>query len=110
MSRLFVLRDPMYVTGRHADELCYYFHIGHLMYYVYISKAQYYIQGQPGCSCLDCSASCPAPPPRPPPAKPFSIGGADGYAVIMAIVFVIFSTLFLSGVFCCNQQENTVGT
>ncbi|CAB3230600.1 unnamed protein product [Arctia plantaginis] len=64
--------------------------------------------GQPGCSCLDCSASCPTPPPRPPPPKPFSIGGADGYAVIMAIVFVIFSTLFLSGVFCCNQQENTV--
>ncbi|CAH0588864.1 unnamed protein product [Chrysodeixis includens] len=64
--------------------------------------------GQPGCSCLDCSASCPAPPPSPPAALPFTILGADGYAVIMAIVFVIFSTLFLSGVFCCNQQENVV--
>ncbi|KOB77249.1 Niemann-Pick C1 protein [Operophtera brumata] len=65
--------------------------------------------GQPGCSCLDCAASCPAPPPRPPPPVPFSIHGADGYAVVMAIVFVIFTTLFLSGVFCCAQQENAVG-
>lgn len=67
------------------------------------------LPGQPGCSCVDCTASCPIPPPRPPPPKPFSIAGADGYAVIMAIVFVIFTTLFLSGVFCCNQQENVVG-
>ncbi|KAJ0174474.1 hypothetical protein K1T71_009582 [Dendrolimus kikuchii] len=64
--------------------------------------------GEPGCSCLDCDASCPAWPPRPPPAGPFRIAGADGYAVIMAIVFVIFTTLFLSGVCCCNQQENAV--
>ncbi|XP_075980245.1 Niemann-Pick type C-1a isoform X2 [Anticarsia gemmatalis] len=64
--------------------------------------------GQPGCSCLDCSEACPVPPPRPPPPQPFTILGADGYSVIMAIVFAIFTTLFLSGVFCCNQQENTV--
>ncbi|KAF9419459.1 hypothetical protein HW555_003959 [Spodoptera exigua] len=64
--------------------------------------------GQPGCSCLDCSASCPAPPPPPPPMVPFTILGADGYAVIMAIVFIIFTTLFLSGVFCCTPQENAV--
>ncbi|XP_049876283.1 NPC intracellular cholesterol transporter 1 isoform X1 [Pectinophora gossypiella] len=66
------------------------------------------VNGQPGCSCLDCDAACPAPPPRPPPPKPFSINGADGYAVVMAIVFLIFTTLFLGGVFCCNQQDNTV--
>ncbi|PZC81097.1 hypothetical protein B5X24_HaOG213437 [Helicoverpa armigera] len=64
--------------------------------------------GQPGCSCLDCSASCPAPPPPKPPQVPFTILGSDGYAVIMAIVFVIFTTLFLSGVFCCTPQENVV--
>ncbi|XP_050549780.1 NPC intracellular cholesterol transporter 1 isoform X2 [Spodoptera frugiperda] len=64
--------------------------------------------GQPGCSCLDCSASCPAPPPPPPPMVPFTILGADGYAVIMAIVFIIFTTLFLSGVFCCTPQDNAV--
>ncbi|XP_052755080.1 NPC intracellular cholesterol transporter 1 isoform X3 [Galleria mellonella] len=64
--------------------------------------------GQPGCSCLDCAASCPAPPPPQPAPRPFSIHGADGYAVIMAIVFVIFTTLFLSGVYCCNQQENAI--
>ncbi|KAG7311994.1 hypothetical protein JYU34_001435 [Plutella xylostella] len=64
--------------------------------------------GSPGCSCLDCSASCPAPPPRPAPPRPFSIAGADGYAVIMAIVFVIFTTLFLGGVYCCNQEPNVV--
>lgn len=67
------------------------------------------IAGQPGCSCMDCEASCPAPPPLPPPPQPFSISGADGYAVVMAIVFLIFTTLFLSGVYCCNQQENVVG-
>ncbi|XP_030025316.1 NPC intracellular cholesterol transporter 1 isoform X1 [Manduca sexta] len=61
------------------------------------------INGQPGCSCLDCERSCPAPAPRPAPPARFSIAGADGYAVIMAIVFLIFTTLFLSGVFCCNQ-------
>ncbi|XP_073961835.1 NPC intracellular cholesterol transporter 1-like isoform X2 [Choristoneura fumiferana] len=66
------------------------------------------IGGSPGCSCLDCSASCPAPRPSPPPPRPFSIHGADGYAVVMAIVFVIFTTLFLSGVYCCHQQENIV--
>ncbi|CAG4956215.1 unnamed protein product [Parnassius apollo] len=66
------------------------------------------IKGSPGCSCLDCAASCPAPPPRPPPPRPFSIHGADGYAVVMAIVFLIFTTLFLGGVFCCNQRENIV--
>nr|UZD10842.1 Niemann-Pick type C1 a [Mythimna separata] len=64
--------------------------------------------GQPGCSFLDCDASCPAPPPPPPPLVPVTILGADGYAVIMAIVFVIFTTLFLSGVFCCTPQENVV--
>ncbi|KAJ8715247.1 hypothetical protein PYW08_005228 [Mythimna loreyi] len=64
--------------------------------------------GQPGCSCLDCEASCAAPPPPLPPPVPFTILGADGYAVIMAIVFVIFTTLFLSGVFCCTPQENIV--
>ncbi|XP_053611074.1 NPC intracellular cholesterol transporter 1 isoform X2 [Plodia interpunctella] len=64
--------------------------------------------GQPGCSCLDCAASCPAPPPPRPAPRPFSIHGADGYAVVMAIVFVIFTTLFLSGVYCCNQPENAV--
>ncbi|XP_047992313.1 NPC intracellular cholesterol transporter 1 isoform X1 [Leguminivora glycinivorella] len=62
----------------------------------------------PGCSCLDCDDACPAPRPAPAPPKPFSIHGADGYAVIMAIVFVIFTSLFLSGVYCCNQGENTV--
>ncbi|CAH2044145.1 unnamed protein product, partial [Iphiclides podalirius] len=67
------------------------------------------LDGQPGCSCLDCSASCPQPPPRPAPPQPFTIHGADGYAVVMAIVFLIFTTLFLSGVYCCNQQENIVG-
>ncbi|OWR54329.1 niemann-Pick C1 protein, partial [Danaus plexippus plexippus] len=67
------------------------------------------LPGQPGCSCLDCLASCPAPPPAPPAPVPFTIAGADGYAVVMAIVFLIFSTLFLSGVYCCNQQENSVG-
>ncbi|CAG9564492.1 unnamed protein product [Danaus chrysippus] len=67
------------------------------------------LPGQPGCSCMDCSASCPAPPPAPPAPLPFTIAGADGYAVVMAIVFLIFSTLFLSGVYCCNQQENAVG-
>ncbi|XP_064073679.1 NPC intracellular cholesterol transporter 1 isoform X2 [Vanessa tameamea] len=66
------------------------------------------LPGQPGCSCLDCLESCPAPPPAPPAPRPFSIHGADGYAVIMAIVFLIFTTLFLSGVYCCNQQENVV--
>ncbi|XP_041982247.1 NPC intracellular cholesterol transporter 1 isoform X2 [Aricia agestis] len=66
------------------------------------------IEGQPGCSCMDCAASCPAPPAPPPPHRPFSIAGADGYAVIMAIVFVIFTTLFLSGVYCCNTPENIV--
>ncbi|XP_061379170.1 NPC intracellular cholesterol transporter 1 isoform X2 [Danaus plexippus] len=66
------------------------------------------LPGQPGCSCLDCLASCPAPPPAPPAPVPFTIAGADGYAVVMAIVFLIFSTLFLSGVYCCNQQENSV--
>ncbi|KAM3957916.1 Niemann-Pick type C-1a isoform 1-T1 [Aphomia sociella] len=64
--------------------------------------------GQPGCSCLDCTASCPAPPPPSPPPRPFSIHGADGYAVVMAIVFVLFTTLFLSGVYCCNQRENAI--
>ncbi|CAH2093182.1 unnamed protein product [Euphydryas editha] len=66
------------------------------------------LPGQPGCSCLDCAESCPAPPPAPPAPRPFSILGADGYAVVMAIVFLIFTTLFLSGVYCCNQQENIV--
>lgn len=65
-------------------------------------------KGMPGCSCLDCEASCPAPPPRPPPPQPFSIAGFDGYAIVMTIVFCIFSTLFLTGVFCCNQTENLV--
>ncbi|GBP78634.1 NPC intracellular cholesterol transporter 1 [Eumeta japonica] len=64
--------------------------------------------GEPACSCLDCEASCPAPPPRPPRPRPFSIAGADGYAVVMAIVFVIFTTLFLSGVYCCKQEPNVV--
>ncbi|KAL4714887.1 hypothetical protein ACJJTC_012559 [Scirpophaga incertulas] len=67
------------------------------------------LNGQPGCSCLDCAASCPAPPPAPPAPRPFSISGADGYAVVMAIVFIIFTTLFLGGVYCCNQPDNAVG-
>ncbi|KAI5637788.1 sterol-sensing domain of SREBP cleavage-activation domain-containing protein [Phthorimaea operculella] len=67
------------------------------------------IDGQPGCSCLDCDAACPAPPPPSPLPKPFSINGADGYAVVMAIVFVIFTTLFLGGVYCCNNPDNTIG-
>ncbi|KAJ2940417.1 hypothetical protein O0L34_g97 [Tuta absoluta] len=67
------------------------------------------IDGQPGCSCLDCDAACPAPPPPAPLPKPFSINGADGYAVVMAIVFVIFTTLFLGGVYCCNNPDNTIG-
>ncbi|XP_038222649.1 NPC intracellular cholesterol transporter 1 [Zerene cesonia] len=66
------------------------------------------VNGQPGCSCLDCEAACPAPPPAPAPPRPFSIAGADGYAVCMAIVFIIFTSLFLGGVYCCNQQENIV--
>ncbi|XP_039756217.1 NPC intracellular cholesterol transporter 1 isoform X2 [Pararge aegeria] len=66
------------------------------------------LPGQPGCSCLDCEDACPAPAPSPPPPRPFSFHGADGYAVVMAIVFVIFTTLFLSGVYCCNAQENVV--
>ncbi|CAG4982286.1 unnamed protein product [Colias eurytheme] len=66
------------------------------------------INGQPGCSCLDCLSACPAPPPSPAPPRPFTIAGADGYAVCMAIVFVIFTSLFLGGVYCCNQQENVV--
>ncbi|XP_068617935.1 NPC intracellular cholesterol transporter 1 isoform X2 [Battus philenor] len=66
------------------------------------------INGQPGCSCLDCRASCPVPPPRPPPPRPFTMLGVDGYALVMAIVFLIFTTLFLSGVYCCNPQENIV--
>ncbi|XP_034834594.1 NPC intracellular cholesterol transporter 1 isoform X1 [Maniola hyperantus] len=66
------------------------------------------LPGQPGCSCLDCEAACPAPAPSPPPPRPFSFHGADGYAVVMAIVFLIFTTLFLSGVYCCNTQDNVV--
>ncbi|CAG9788893.1 unnamed protein product [Diatraea saccharalis] len=66
------------------------------------------VNGQPGCSCLDCALSCPAPPPPAPAPRPFSIHGVDGYAVVMAIVFVIFTTLFLSGVYCCNQPDNTI--
>ncbi|XP_045523161.1 NPC intracellular cholesterol transporter 1 isoform X2 [Pieris brassicae] len=65
-------------------------------------------EGQPGCSCLDCAESCPAPPPTPPLPRPFTIAGGDGYAVCMAIVFVIFTSLFLGGVYCCNPQENIV--
>ncbi|XP_052743451.1 NPC intracellular cholesterol transporter 1 isoform X1 [Bicyclus anynana] len=67
------------------------------------------LPGQPGCSCLDCDDACPPPAPAPPPPRPFSFHGADGYAVVMAIVFVIFTTLFLSGVYCCNAQENVIG-
>ncbi|RVE48036.1 hypothetical protein evm_007348 [Chilo suppressalis] len=66
------------------------------------------VDGQPGCSCLDCAQSCPSPPPPAPAPRPFSIHGVDGYAVVMAIVFVIFTTLFLSGVYCCNQPDNTI--
>ncbi|XP_050677149.1 NPC intracellular cholesterol transporter 1 isoform X3 [Leptidea sinapis] len=66
------------------------------------------INGQPGCSCLDCAASCPPPAPPPPAPRPFTLAGADGYAVCMAIVFVIFSTLFLGGVYCCNQPSSAV--
>ncbi|XP_072944821.1 NPC intracellular cholesterol transporter 1 isoform X2 [Epargyreus clarus] len=64
--------------------------------------------GLPGCSCADCPASCPAPRPPPPPSRPFTVQGLDGYAFIMAIVFVICTSLFLGGVFCCNQHENAV--
>ncbi|XP_013179899.1 PREDICTED: Niemann-Pick C1 protein isoform X3 [Papilio xuthus] len=66
------------------------------------------INDQPGCSCMDCAASCPVPPPPPPPHRPFTIMGTDGYAFVMAIIFLIFSTLFLSGVYCCNPNENQV--
>lgn len=62
----------------------------------------------PACSCVDCEASCPKPPPVPPIPKPFSIGGLDGYAIIMLIVFLVGSALFLLGV-CVFPSKRSIG-
>ncbi|XP_068212553.1 NPC intracellular cholesterol transporter 1-like [Palaemon carinicauda] len=47
------------------------------------------------CSCVDCEDSCPKPPPLPPVPEPFTIGGADGIMVVMAICFLIFAAAFI---------------
>lgn len=57
---------------------------------------------------MDCEASCPKPPPTPPIPKPFSIGGLDGYAIIMLIVFLVGSALFLLGV-CVFPSKRSIG-
>lgn len=61
----------------------------------------------PACSCIDCEASCPKPEPPKPTPVPFSIGGLDGYAVVMLIVFVVGTFLFLVGV--CMSSRKSMG-
>lgn len=59
----------------------------------------------PACSCVDCVDSCPIPKPQPAPEGPFVIGGFDGYAVIMILVFIIGSLLFIVGIFFCPTKS-----
>ena len=46
------------------------------------------------------------PPPEPLPV-PFLIFGIDGYAVVMAFIFVIGSALFVIGAGYCSQSSET---
>ncbi|KAL1139914.1 hypothetical protein AAG570_006891, partial [Ranatra chinensis] len=64
----------------------------------------------PPCSCMDCEGSCPAPPPPKPPHKPFTILGAPGLPLVMALVFIAVSCIFLSAVcFGPNIASSIVG-
>ena len=56
---------------------------------------------------MDCSESCPVPPSPEPLPVPFLIFGIDGYAVVMAFIFVIGSALFVIGAGYCSQSSET---
>ncbi|XP_017782929.1 PREDICTED: Niemann-Pick C1 protein isoform X2 [Nicrophorus vespilloides] len=58
----------------------------------------------PACACMDCEESCPVPKPPPPAEGPFLIGGYDGYAVVMTIVFVVGSVLFITANVLSNNR------
>ena len=64
---------------------------------------------EPACSCVDCEASCPVPPPEPPLPQPFTIVGIDGFTVVMFLVWLIGTLLFLISVFCCCDNQNSIG-
>ncbi|XP_042228595.1 NPC intracellular cholesterol transporter 1-like [Homarus americanus] len=59
------------------------------------------------CSCLDCEASCPQPSPLPPLPQPFTIYGVDGLEVVMALVFLLITSTFLTIYVChsCRSQS-----
>ncbi|NXW83427.1 NPCL1 protein, partial [Alopecoenas beccarii] len=58
------------------------------------------------CSCQDCAESCPSvtAPTDPPP--PFHIGRADGALVLGAVLFAIFSFIFVVTLLCqCRRSK-----
>ncbi|KAK3578412.1 hypothetical protein CHS0354_035612 [Potamilus streckersoni] len=66
------------------------------------------------CSCQDCQAMCVPMLPPPPPKKDFKIAGTDGYAFIMACVYIVFILFFCSYVICysvaSSRKQRYVGS
>ncbi|KAK3872829.1 hypothetical protein Pcinc_022085 [Petrolisthes cinctipes] len=63
---------------------------------------------QKACSCLDCRESCPQPKPLPPPQPPFTILGIDALVVVMALIFLLFTSCFITIYICLSCRSQSV--